>query len=277
MINRRLPLNDKKVIASLIFAAGKGSRMKGYEGNKTLLPLVPGENHFKGSHPILLRIINNLPPGPKALVVNHKKEEIIRITKDLKLTYCEQPELNGTGGAMLAALDFIRDTEYDYLLVTMGDTPLVETSTFLSLTHKLNNHHLAVLGFHPEDKKKYGVLDVENGKIKKIIEWEYWNKYSEDKRNRFEICNAGIYAIRKVNVLRYLELLSQNPHSVVKERDGKKVTIKEYFITDIIEWMYEDGLKTGYFTAKNEYEVMGVDNVDSLITAQRIFGKTYPE
>lgn len=264
---------DKKVIASLIFAAGKGSRMKGYEGNKSLLPLVPGNNHFKGSHPILLRIISNLPPGPKALVVNHRKEEIIKATKDFDLTYCVQPELNGTGGAILAALNFIKNTEYNYLLVTMGDTPLVETSTFLNLTHKLNNHHLAVLGFRPEDKKKYGILDVDKSKVKKIVEWEYWSKYPEFEQSRFSICNAGIYAIRKKDLLKYLDLLSQSPHSVLKERGGKKVEIEEYFITDIIQWMHEDGLDVGYYVAENEYEVMGVDDVDSLITAQQIFSK----
>ena len=264
-------MKDNKIVASIIFAAGKGSRMKGYDGNKTLLPLVPGGNHFEGGRPILLRIINNLPPGPKALVVNYKKEEIIRATKDFNLTYCEQPELNGTGGAILSALNFIKHKEYDYLLVTMGDTPLVEKSTFFSLTRELKNRHLAVLGFRPKDKKKYGVLDVENGKVKKIIEWEYWSKYTEDERKRFSICNAGIYAFRKEALLKYMDLLGRNPHKVVKERSGKKVTIDEYFITDIIQWMHEDGLEIGCYTAENEYEVMGVDDVDSLITAQRIY------
>ena len=58
-------------IASIIFAAGKGSRMKGFEGNKTLLPLVPGKSPFDGSNPILLQILDNLPPGPKALVIQN--------------------------------------------------------------------------------------------------------------------------------------------------------------------------------------------------------------
>jgi len=264
-------LNDKKEVASLIFAAGKGSRMKGYDGNKTLLPLVVEDNPFQGNQPILLRIIGSLPPGPKALVVNYKKGEVIKTTKGLNLTYCEQPELNGTGGAILAALNFIMDTKYDYLLVTMGDTPLVGSSTFSNLIDELNNHHLVVLGFCPKDKKKYGVLDVENKGVKKIIEWKYWNKYPEAEQDKLTICNAGIYAIRKNELLKYLDLLSQNPHMVVKERSGKKVEIKEYFITDMIQWMYEDGLETGYSLAENEHEVIGVDDVDSLKMAQQIF------
>lgn len=264
-------MNNKK-IASLVFAAGKGSRMTGYEGNKTLLPLVPdGDDLFRGDHPILINILNKLPAGPKALVVNHKKEDVIRATDSFGVSYYEQPELNGTGGAMLAAMDFIKNEEYDCLLVTMGDTPLVRASTFMELVNALSGCHLSVLGFRPMDKKKYGVFDTEEGSVKRIIEWEYWNKYPINEQKKLNICNGGIYAIKKNVLLKYLELLSAQPHIVIKERNGIKVEVKEYFITDMVEMMYNDGLKTGYVIAGDENEVMGVDDVDSLKKAQQLF------
>ena len=262
---------DNKKIASLVFAAGKGSRMKEYEGNKTLLPLVPKDDVFHGTHPILLSILDKLPEGPKALVVNHKKEDVIKATQSFGVFYCEQPELNGTGGAMLAAIDFIKNEEYDCLLVTMGDTPLVKASTFMELINALSDCHISILGFCPEDKKKYGVFDTEGSKVKKIIEWEYWNKYPAAEQERLKICNGGIYAIRKGALLKYLDLLSTQPHIVKKERNGIKVEIKEYFITDMIEMMHNDGLKTGYVVAGDENEVMGVDDVESLKKAQQLF------
>ena len=246
--------------------------MKGYEGNKTLLPLVPtGDNVFEGNKPILLNILNNLPQGPKAIVVNHKKDDVIEITNGCGTRYYDQPELNGTGGAMLAAMDFIKNEEYEYLLVTMGDTPHVKTSTFQKLIKSLSDCHLSVLGFCPKDKKKYGILDIRNGIVKKIIEWEYWNQFPAAEQEKQKICNGGIYAIKKDVLLKYLELLSTKPHLVIKERNGKKVEIKEYFITDMIEMMHEDGLVIGYVTAIDESEVMGVDDVDSLKKAQELF------
>ena len=215
-------VNNKK-IASLIFAAGKGSRMTGYGGNKTLLPLVPnGDDVFQGDHPILISILYKLPRGPKALVVNHKKEDVIKATDSFGIAYYEQPELNGTGGAILAAMDFIKNEEYDYLLVTMGDTPLVKASTFTELVNTLSDCHISVLGFCPEDKKKYGILVTEGSNVKKIVEWEYWNKYSVAEQERLNICNGGIYAIKKDVLLKYLELLSGQPHIVIKERNGMK-------------------------------------------------------
>ena len=265
-------MNNSKKIASLVFAAGKGSRMTGYDGNKTLLPLVPDRDDlFQGNNPILISILNKLPEGPKALVVNHKKEDVIKATNSFGVAYYEQPELNGTGGAMLAAMDFIKNEEYDYLLVTMGDTPLVKASTFTKLANALADCHISVLGFCPEDRKKYGVFDTEGNNIKKIIEWEYWNTYSAVEQERLKICNGGIYAIKKHVLLKYLDLLSAQPHIVIKERNGMKVEIKEYFITDMIEMMYNDGLKTGYVIAEDENEVMGVDDVDSLKKAQELF------
>jgi bifunctional UDP-N-acetylglucosamine pyrophosphorylase/glucosamine-1-phosphate N-acetyltransferase len=268
-------LDNNEKIASLVFAAGKGSRMKGYDGNKTLLPLVPeADDVFRGTHQILISILDKLPDGPKALVVNYKKEDIIKATGSFDVSYYEQPELNGTGGAMLAAFDFIKNEEYECLLVTMGDTPLIKASTFMKLVNALSDCHLSVLGFCPQDKKKYGVFDTEGSLVKRIIEWEYWNKYPVAEQERLNICNGGIYAIKKDALLKYTELLSEQPHIVIKERNGKKVEIKEYFITDVVEMMYRDGLTTGYVIADDENEVIGIDDVDSLKKAQQLFQKS---
>jgi len=257
--------------ASIIFAAGKGSRMKGFEGNKTLLPLVPGQSPFDGSHPILLQILDNLPPGPKALVIHHKKEEMIGITRSLDLTYCEQSVLNGTGGALLASRDFIAGQDHDELIITMGDVPFVRASTYLQLVKELKDSHLVVLGFRPADKKEYGVLEMDGDNVRAIIEWKYWSNYSKERQKQLEICNSGIYAARKDDLVRYLRILEKRPHTVLKERERKTVEVEEFFITDLVELMHGDDLKVGYVMAQDEDEVMGVDDLPSLIKAQKIF------
>jgi len=48
--------------------------------------------------------------------------------------------------------------------------------------------------------------------------------------------------------------------------------VKEYFITDLVEYMHEDGLSTGYILAEDEGEVMGVDDPDALKRVQAIYG-----
>jgi CTP:molybdopterin cytidylyltransferase MocA len=161
-------------VAAVIMAAGRGSRMKGYDGNKTLLPLVPGASIHDGERPLLLHLMDNLPPGPKAVVVHHCKEAVIQLTAPLGVTHCEQPRLNGTGGAILAAADFIDTQPCDRVIITMGDVPFVEKKTYADLVLALDENDFAVLGFQPEDKKQYGVVEIASGKVQKITEWKYW-------------------------------------------------------------------------------------------------------
>ena len=257
--------------ASVILAAGRGSRMKEFKGNKTLLPLVPEKSPFEGRLPILLEILDNLPPGPKALVVNYKKETVMEVTSSLDLTYCEQPVLNGTGGALLAARGFLEKQDCDQLIITMGDVPLVKKATYGALLKDLNDKSLIVLGFRPQSRKQYGVLGIRGDQVKKIIEWKYWKTFSEEKQVTFEICNSGIYAARKDVLLRYLSVLESRPHRIQKEIKGKLTEIEEFFITDLVEYINDDGLPVGYVLAGDEEEVMGVDDLPALLRAQDVF------
>jgi bifunctional UDP-N-acetylglucosamine pyrophosphorylase/glucosamine-1-phosphate N-acetyltransferase len=258
-------------VASIVFAAGKGSRMQGFDGNKTLLPLAPRSSPFEGEHPILIHILNRLPEGPKALVIHHKKEQVVEATAAYGLFYCEQPVLNGTGGALLAARPFLEKEEMDNLIITMGDVPFVQGATYLKLLESLKQHSLVVLGFKPQDKKQYGVLETEGTHVKAIVEWTYWSTLPPERQGQLTICNSGIYAVRKKVVMSYLPILEKAPHTVLKERNGKMVEVKEYFITDLVQRMYRDGWSTGYVVAEDESEVMGIDDRSSLIKAQEIF------
>jgi len=261
----------QKAVASIIMAAGRGSRMKDFEGNKTLLPLVPESTPFQGSHPILLHIIHSLPPGPKSVVVNHKKEEVMKATRSLGLSYCEQPVLNGTGGALLAAGEFIQTVDCDGLIITMGDVPLVTMKTYLRLVESLQSQPFTVLGFRPSDKRQYGVLDWDGLRVKRIVEWKYWHTSPKETQNRMQICNSGIYAARRKELIPYLSVLRSRPHEVSKERGGMAVHLEEYFMTDLVEFLDQDGKRVGCIVAEDEEEVMGVDDVSALQRAQEKF------
>ena len=261
-------------VASIILAAGRGSRIKGFEGNKTLLPLVPNESPYEGTYPILLNILENLPPGPKALVVNHKKEDVIETTQDLGLRYYEQPILNGTGGALLAARPFLEIQDCDRIIITMGDVPLVRKSTYISLTEHLKEKSFVVLGFRPTSKKQYGVLEIHGDQVRRIIEWAYWKTKTKGEQLKYPVCNSGIYAARRNDLQNYLPLLSKNPHRVFKEINGRKVECEEFFITDLVEYMSQGGLPVGYLIADEEDKVLGVDDLKALKKAQYLFQKT---
>jgi bifunctional UDP-N-acetylglucosamine pyrophosphorylase/glucosamine-1-phosphate N-acetyltransferase len=259
--------------AAVIFAAGYGSRMKGFTGNKVLLPLIPESHPFIGRHPMIVEIIENLPAGPKTLVVHHRRQEVIGVTRDLGVSYCEQSVPNGTGGAIIAAKDFIEGITQDYLIITMGDVPFVKRATYHRLIASLEDRDLVVLGFKPMDRAQYGLLEIEGAAVKRITEWRYWREYPLERLVRFEVFNAGIYGAKRQSLLYYTRELEKRPHRVRKERGGRMRTVEEYFITDLVELMTNDGLTVGFTVTEEEQEVMGIDTVEDLILAQRIFAQ----
>jgi bifunctional UDP-N-acetylglucosamine pyrophosphorylase/glucosamine-1-phosphate N-acetyltransferase len=259
--------------AAVICAAGYGSRMKGFSGNKVLLPLIPESDPFRGRHPIIVEIIGSLPAGPKTLVVHHRRHEVIGVTRDLGVSYCEQPVPNGTGGALIAARDFLEGVEQDRLIITMGDVPFVKRRTYERLVTSLEDLDLVVLGFTPMDRAQYGLLEIEGAAVKRITEWRYWKEYPLEKQVRFEVFNTGIYGAKRKSLLYYTGELEKRPHMVQKERGGRTAMVEEYFITDLVELMTNDGLTVGFTVTEEEQEVMGIDTVEDLMLAQRIFAK----
>lgn len=263
------------ITASLVFAAGRGSRMEGYEGNKTLLPLIPENGPYQGAHPILIEILQSLPPGPKGVVVHYRKADVMAATSGLGVSYCEQPELNGTGGALLAARPFLEKANVDHFLIAMGDVPFVKRETYETLLRTLIPHHLTVLGFRPESKGRYGLLETDGKEVKRIIEWEYWHRMAKDRQNTLSICNSGIYALRKEVLYQILEVLASTPHRVRKTIDGRVCHVEEYFITDVIEPLHQSGRSVGFLVADSPEEVMGIDTPQALKKAQRIFQESH--
>lgn len=258
-------------IGSVVMAAGRGSRMKGFEGAKTLLPLVPSQSPCQGTRPILIHILSCLPPGPKAVIVHHEKDAVIEATRAYGPTYSEQPVLNGTGGALLAALPFIEATDCRDWILTMGDVPLVRPETYLGLVRALSSNAFVVLGFQPEDKRQYGALEIEDDRVKRIIEWKYWRSLPEEQQAQLKVFNSGIYAARREALLRSISRLASMPHTVLKERMGKQVELEEFFITDLVEIMTQNGIPVGFALAADEEEVMGVDDPASLARAQEAY------
>ena len=257
-------------VASIIFAAGRGTRMTGYDGNKTLLPLIAGKSPYEGSRPLLIEVLENLPQGPKGVVVNHCAQEVRNRVESPGIHFIPQPETNGTGGALLAARPFVDACGAESVIITMGDVPLIGSATYQKLLDRLETCDLALLGFECADRARYGMIEMEGRRITGIVEWKYWKDFPAERREQLRYCNAGVYAAKRQVLTGCMDRMLARPHEVQKQRDGEWITIKEYFLTDLAEMMSEDGLPLAMVLAPEE-EVMGVDTPQSLETAQRLY------
>jgi bifunctional N-acetylglucosamine-1-phosphate-uridyltransferase/glucosamine-1-phosphate-acetyltransferase GlmU-like protein len=257
-------------VTSIIFAAGRGTRMTGYDGNKTILPLVAGQSRYDGSRPLIVEVLDNLPAGPRGIVVNYREEDVRRVTEGHGISFIYQPVANGTGGALLAARSFLDSTDADRVIITMGDVPLIRSATYCRLLDMLERYELALLGFQCRNRGQYGMIEMNGEQVTGIVEWKYWKDFPEERQNALKYCNAGVYAAAKNTLLGYMDRLENRPHEVMKLRDGGWVAIREYFLTDLAEMMSEDGLPVG-MTSAPEHEVIGVDTPESLEEVQRLY------
>src|SRR5208337_5053800 len=259
-------------VASIIFAAGRGTRMTGYSGNKTLLPLIPEKSRYEGVRPLIREVLDNLPAGPRGIVVNYRAEEIRRVTEGQGISFVHQPVTNGTGGALLAARSFLNSADADRVIITMGDVPLIRSATYYGLLDLLGRCELALLAFECKDRGQYGMIEMEGQQVTRIVEWKYWKDFPSERQTRLRYCNAGVYAAGKATLLRYLDQMEKRPHDVRKQQNGQWFTIKEYFLTDLAEMMNEDGLPAGMTPAAEE-EVTGVDTPESLEAVQKLYAR----
>jgi bifunctional UDP-N-acetylglucosamine pyrophosphorylase/glucosamine-1-phosphate N-acetyltransferase len=264
--------NDSTMVASIVLAAGKGSRMTGYVGNKTLLPLIPGASTYQGERPLLVEVLHNLPPGPKGIVVHHFADAVRAATEEYTASYILQPDTNGTGGALLAARSFLESVASNTVIITMGDVPLIAAATYQRLLQCLAGHDLAVLAFAPQDRAQYGMLETEGDRVLRITEWKYWSQYSAERQRAMQWCNAGVYAARRPVLLSCLKRLAGRPHRVQKQQGGQWVTIEEFFLTDIVELMNANGGSVGFSLAAED-EVMGVDTPEVLQRVQELYAR----
>ncbi len=172
---------------SVVFAAGEGTRLNPLTSTrpKHLLPLA--------GKPLLIHIIQEIASAgieEIGIVVHHYKEKIINILGDgsifnVKIRYIYQDKLDGTASALEVSKNFVGNND---VLVVYGDVTatrdIIEGAINL---FKEKNPDCVIVGVEVKNPEEYGVLLVENGRLKCIVEKP---KKEEVTSN---LINAGIY------------------------------------------------------------------------------------
>lgn len=236
-------------IASVVLAAGKGTRMKS-DTPKVLFPVA--------GKPMLQHIVNILMgAGIEDIfaVVGYGAEKV-KATVHGPITWVEQREQLGTGHALSQAGNMLRGYT-GHVLVLAGDTPLLTVATLQELVaeHTTGKNAATVLSARVPQPTGYGrIVRGSNGSVIAIAE----EKDADSSQKKINEINSGTYCFNWSKVEPLLDRLSAN------NAQG------EYYLTDIFSLLVLNGEKTGAYSVSDYREIMGTNDRVQLAQAEKI-------
>ena len=238
-------------IATIILAAGKGTRMKS--------DLVKVLHSLLGLPMLSYTIdlsLNEIKSKKTIVVVGHQADQIKERFKDTRIQFTLQEEQLGTGHAVLQAIPFLQKFN-GTVLILCGDVPLVRGETLRSFINYFweNESTLSVLTAVVEHPLGYGrILRSREGWLEKIVEEKDASK--EEKMIR-EI-NTGIFCVKAPFLMEGLTEIGQ------ENAQG------EYYLTDLVEIARRRGLRCSAHQVADPVEVMGINTRVDLAIANEV-------
>ncbi len=235
-------------IATVILAAGKGTRMKS-DLVKVLHPIL--------GLPMLSYTIDlslhHIKAEKTIVVVGHQADQIERRFRNPQIEFVRQDEQLGTGHAVLQALPLLRGFT-GTVLILCGDVPLVKPETLRSFINTFfeNDSMIAVLTAVVKNPFGYGrVIRNQEGWLERIVE----EKDASDEERLIREINTGIYCVRSDFLMEGLKEI------------GKENVQGEYYLTDLVEVARKRDLRCSAHMVADPVEVMGINTRVDLATA----------
>ena len=183
---------------------------------------------------------------------------------------CVQPEQNGTGGALQAAIPAVQESGAEWIGVGFGDEPFLSQAIYVQtlVSHFVNGAEVTLCGKIPETVVDKGGLFFDQGG--RFVGTKEWNEMTDGEKSEMSrrldcgegYTNTGITLIRSSAAIDRMNRLQ--PH-------GNK---SELHHVDLIRHCYEDGLKTHAYIYRGE-AISGVNRWSNLLTGEEaLFART---
>lgn len=237
---------------AVVLAAGAGTRMK--------------SDKAKVIHELCGKsMVNWVIDAVKAsgienvIVVTGHQEEQVRACIEEKVEFVSQKEQLGTGHAVMQARSLLEGKK-GTCLVLYGDTPLITSETIKQLVHEHteSKNDVTVLTAFFENPEGYGrIIRDASGNIKGIVE----HRDATSEQLQIREINTGIYCFEIDCLLKALESLSnQNDQH-------------EYYLTDTLSIIIQNGGRAGTATLTCNDEMMGINDRVQLAYAQKVLNR----
>lgn len=237
---------------AIILAAGKGTRMK--SKLHKVLHQVCGKTMVEH---VLTQLqaadIQNI-----VTVVGYGADTVKDALGD-QVRYALQKQQLGTGHAVMQTEDLLGELAGQTLVVS-GDTPLFTAATFNYLFQYHEQHHAAVtiLTSKAPDPTGYGrIVRNEIGIVERIVE----QKDASVEEQAIHEINTGVYCFDNQKLFAALKRLTND------NAQG------EYYLTDVIGILKEEGEIVTAYQMEDFDESMGVNDRNALAKATKIMQK----
>jgi len=236
-----------KSIKAVVLAAGKGTRISTGDDD------VPKVMRIACGKPLMWYVLDALSFIDKKdtiLVIGYKKEKITDYFGENIYKYAVQKEQLGTGHAVMAAKEELKN-HTGPMLLCYGDMPLMKSETYKSLieTHLSEKNDCTILTSESEDTMSFGrILRDEGGDFVHVVE----DKDCTPEELKITELNTGVYVFDTQLLLSALNSL-KNDNS-----QG------EYYVTDCPAIMKARGAKIGIYKGNLGDDIIGVNTLEQL-------------
>ncbi len=236
--------------ACIILAAGEGTRLKS-KRPKALQPLC--------GKPLVLHAIDaakQAQADPVVVVIGAGPDQMQAVLEGHEVQTVYQAQRKGTGHAVMCAQPVLADYEGD-IIVTCADIPLVRAQTFVELArhHVTTQAAATILTATCGDPTGYGrVIRDQQGMVREIVE----HKDADEQTRQITEINTSIYCFEAAALFGALpQITSSNAQD-------------EYYLTDVIPVLINQGRLVGAVIAEDCEEVMGINTRAQYAEAERI-------
>ncbi len=241
------------MIKSIIMAAGKGTRMK------SDVPKVLHTIFDKTLLGYVLDAVNKTGLADENFViVGHQAERVEEYLKDYypeSKPVLQSPQL-GTGHAVSMALPYLENYSGNILILN-GDIPLITTESLKEFVdyHSSSGADLTVMSAVFDDPAGLGrIIRKSDGSLDAIVE----EKDADQEQKAVKEINAGCYCLNWEKLKHaFADLKTNNAQG-------------EYYLTDIVKWANNNGLKACVYTLKNNEEIFGINSKSQLAEAAKL-------
>ncbi len=189
------------------------------------------------------------------VVVGHQASRVKKALES-NIEVVKQRRLLGTADAVMQTRKLLNTFKGD-VLILYADSVLLEKQTIrkLILHHRKTRAHCSLLTAQLKNPSGYGhILRDRSQKIRGIIE----ERNASQKQRKIKEVNAGVYCFKKDTLFKALKRIK--PDNIKKE----------YYLTDIVAILNEEGRQIETVSTQDSDEIFGINSREDLSRADDI-------